>query len=98
MADCIYLLCNWCDRIKRRHMRYHIMYSDTLILPDGRKVKVSEVQFDEPTHDYDVGTRMDYGKSKKVGETNRFLEDFMENNFVKLLEIGPSSYSKDNEA
>ena len=42
-------------------MRYHIMYSDTLILPDGKKIDISQVQFDEPKHDYDIGTRMDYG-------------------------------------
>ena len=78
-------------------MRYHIMYSDTLILPNGKKVNISEVQFAEPKHDYDVGTRMDYGIAKKEGETNRFLEDFMEKNFVKVLEVGPSSYKEEIE-
>ena len=36
------------------------MYSDTLILPNGEKVRVSDVHFEEPKHDYDVGTRLDF--------------------------------------
>ena len=78
-------------------MRYHIMYSDTLILPNGDKVKISEVHLDEPKHDYDIGTRMDYGLKQNKDEKDRFLEDFMKNNFVRIMEIGPSSYRKPDE-
>ena len=68
------------------------MYSDTLILPNGEKVRVSDVHFEEPKHDYDVGTRLDFGLKQKEDEPNRFLEDYMKYNFVKIVEIGPSSY------
>ncbi len=68
------------------------MYSDTLILPNGEKVRVSDVHFEEPKHDYDVGTRLDYGRKQKEDEPNRFLDDYMKENFVKIVEIGPSSY------
>ena len=71
------------------------MYSDTLILPNGEKVKVSDVHLDEPKHDYDIGTRMDYGLKQKDEEKDRFLEDFMKNNFVRIMEIGPSSYREE---
>ena len=71
------------------------MYSDTLILPNGDKVKVSDVHFEEPKHDYDVGTRLDFGRKQKEDEPNRFLEDYMKENFVKILEIGPSSYREE---
>ena len=73
-------------------VRYHIMFSDTLILPNGEKVKISEVHFEKPTHEYDIGTRMDYGRPQKDTEPDRFLEDFMKGNFVKIMEIGPSTY------
>ena len=78
-------------------MRYHIIYSDTLILPNGEKVKTSEVHFDEPKHEYDIGTRMDFGWKQKDDENDRFLEDFMKGNFVRIMEIGPSSYRQPNE-
>lgn len=73
------------------------MYSDTLILPNGDKVNVSDIHFDEPKHEYDIGTRMDFGLKQKEDEDDRFLEDYMKKNFVRIMEIGPSSYRNPNE-
>jgi len=83
------------------NMKYHIMYSDTVILPDGEKVKVSELHFEEPKHEYDIGTRHHYGRPREIPETEeteKFLEDYMvEGNFVQILEVGASTYRFENQ-
>jgi len=72
--------------------RYHIVYGDKLVLKDGSTVRYEDVELVDPTHEYDVGTRLDYGVAKKETEPKRFLEDYMEENFVAILETGSGAY------
>ena len=72
--------------------RYHIGYANRLLLKDGSTVSFDDVEMLEPTHDYDVGTRNEYGIRKKNNEPNKFLEDYMQENFVVILEVGDSTY------
>jgi len=82
-------------------MKYHIMFCDTVIMPDGSKVKVSDLHFHEPKHEYDIGTRHHHGRARQIPESEdaeKFLEDYMvEGNFVKILEVGESTYRYNNK-
>ena len=70
-------------------MRYHICYSDTLLLKDGSVVKMDDILLNEATHEYDVGTREKDGRIRKIGEKAQFLEDYIDDgNFVVILEKG----------
>ena len=72
-------------------MRYHICYSDSLLLNDGSTVSLENVTMKEAIHEYDVGTREKDGRSRKIGEKAQFLEDYMsDGNFVMILEVGES--------
>ena len=51
-----------------------------------------EVELLEPIHDYDVGTRHEHGMSQGEHEPNKFLEDYLHDNFVVILETGDSTY------
>ena len=72
-------------------MRYHIMFSDKLLLKNGDTVSFDDVALFEPAHEYDVGTREMYGR-KQGDNDNEYLEDFMSENFVVILEHGKSVY------
>ena len=72
-------------------MRYHIMFSDKLLLKNGDVVSFDDVTLFEPTHEYDVGTREMYGR-RQGDNDDEFLEDFMSENFVAMLEHGKSVY------
>lgn len=72
--------------------RYHIGYANRLLLKDGSTVSFDDVEMVEPEHDYDVGTRHEYGVRKKNNEPNKFLEDYMHDNFVVILEEGDGTY------
>ena len=73
--------------------RYHIAYSDRIVLKDGTVIHSEDVQLYEPTHEYDVGTREAYGKSRNHDKDRRFVEDFMiDYGFVSILETGRGVY------
>jgi hypothetical protein len=69
-------------------MRYHIMHSSKLVLPNGERVSFEDVSLHEPTHEYDIGTREKLGLKKRADNDNDYLEDFMEDAFVVILEAG----------
>ncbi len=73
-------------------MRYHIMYSDRLVLKDGGVVKYDDVVLHEPTHEYDIGTREKMGLSKNPRMNDECLEDFMQGRFVVILETGDTYF------
>ena len=72
--------------------RYHIAYGKRILLKDGSTVSFDEVELLEPIHDYDVGTRHEHGMSQGEHEPNKFLEDYLHDNFVVILETGDSTY------
>ena len=73
--------------------RYHIAYSDRIVLKDGTVIHCEDVQLYEPTHEYDVGTRETYGMSRNNKEDKRFIEDFMTDyGFGSILETGRGVY------
>jgi len=72
--------------------RYHVAYADRILLKDGSTVSFDDVQLFEPTHDYDVGTRHEHGVRKANDEPDKFLEDYIHDNFVVILEVGDGTY------
>ena len=73
--------------------RYHIAYSDRIVLKDGTVIHCEDVQLYEPAHEYDVGTREVYSKSRDNKNDRRFVEDFMTDyGFVSILETGRGAY------
>lgn len=68
-------------------MRYHIAYSKQIRLKDGRVIDYDDVLLHEESHEYDVGTREKANVPRKAMELE-YLEDFMADNFVVILEIG----------
>jgi len=75
-------------------MRYHIAYSDKIRLKDGRVIEYDDVLLHEESHEYDVGTREKANTPRKGMELD-YLEDFMADNFVVILEIGDTVKSDD---
>ena len=68
-------------------MRYHIVYSDKIRLKDGRVIDYDDVVLHEEQHEYDVGTR-EKSNTPRKGIEIEYLEDFMADNFVVILEVG----------
>jgi hypothetical protein len=75
-------------------MRYHIAYSKTIRLKNGKVLEFDDVQLHEEKHEYDVGTREKANTPRKADELE-YLEDFMGNNFVVILETGEAVKSDD---
>ena len=73
-------------------MRYHIMFSKELVLPNGEVVSIKDVSLHEPVHEYDVGTREKLGLRRNNENDNECLEDFMSEHFVVIMETGESVY------
>ena len=73
-------------------MRYHIMFSKKLIMPNGEIVSFDDVSLHEESHEYDIGTREKLGLRKRDDNDNECLEDFMREHFVVIMETGDSVY------
>ena len=69
-------------------MRYHIAYSNEIRLKDGRIITYDDVHLHDESHEYDVGTREKANTPMKEDGTLEYLEDFMADNFVVILEKG----------
>mgnify|MGYP003136850134 CR=1 FL=1 len=69
-------------------MRYHIAYSNEIRLKNGKVITYDDVQLHDETHEYDVGTREKANTPMKEDGTLEYLEDFMDGNFVIILEKG----------
>jgi len=68
-------------------MRYHIGYSKEIRLRDGTVIDFDDVILHDEKHEYDVGTRDKHNIPRKGMETE-YLEDFMADHFVVILEHG----------
>jgi hypothetical protein len=75
-------------------MRYHIAYSNKIRLKNGKVLEFDDVKLHEETHEYDVGTR-EKANTPRKGDELEYLEDFMGNNFVVILETGEAVKSDD---
>ena len=68
-------------------MRYHIAYAKDIRLKDGTVINFDDVQLHDEKHEYDVGTRDKHNVHRKGMELD-YLEDFMADHFVVILEQG----------
>jgi len=68
-------------------MRYHIAYGKDIRLKDGTVINFDDVQLHDEKHEYDVGTRDKHNVPRKGMELD-YLEDFMADHFVVILEQG----------
>ena len=75
-------------------LRYHIAYSDSIRLKDGRVIEYDDVVLHEEQHEYDVGTR-EKSNTPRKGIEIEYLEDFMADNFVVILEVGDTTTKSD---